>query len=47
MSDDVDVKKKRKDVSERLEKNRNLSFHIIKMKLSRFSRSPSFDLILI
>ena len=46
MSDDVDVKKKRKDVSERLEKNRNLSFHIIKMKLSRFSRSPSFDLIL-
>lgn len=36
MSDDVDDKKKRKDVSKRLEANRNLSFHIIKMKLSRF-----------
>ena len=46
MSDDVDDKKKRKDVSKRLEANRNLSFHIIKMKLSRFSKSSSFDLIL-
>jgi len=46
MSDDVDDKKKRIDVSKRLEENRNLSFHIIKMKLSRFSKSSSFDLIL-
>lgn len=46
MSDDVDIKSKRKDLSKRLETNKNLSFHIIKMKLSRFSKNSSFDLIL-
>ena len=47
MEVDVNVRKKRSDVSKRKNENKNLSFHIIKMKLNRFSKNEKFKNLLI
>jgi len=46
MENDVN-KSKRSDVSKRKTENKNKSFHIIKMKLNRFSKNDTFKNILV
>jgi len=47
MENDVFPTNKRSDVSKRKIENKNKSFHIVKMKLNRFSKNESFKKLLI